>query len=215
MKKCSTCKVEKPKAEFSKDKNMKGGLQNRCKACAKAHYVANREDRLAKQEAYRAANKETIATKKAAYKKHRRASDPLFKLIHGIRSMTESAFRRNGYKKDAPTAELLGCTFEELVQHFESQFHDGMTWENQGTYWHRDHFFPISSGNTKAEIIKLSHYSNLRPLRADLNLMKSDKQPYQITSMDTGYHITPFLECDSTYILKKLQHARKKLGERS
>lgn len=33
MKKCTTCKVEKPKSEFYKDANKSDGLYSRCKLC--------------------------------------------------------------------------------------------------------------------------------------------------------------------------------------
>ena len=38
-----------------------------------------------------------------------------------------------------------------------------------------DHIIPISSGKTEDEVIKLCHYSNLQPLWAEENLLKSDK----------------------------------------
>jgi hypothetical protein len=233
MKVCTNCKVEKPLQEYSKNMALADRKCHQCKSCNKAYsasyYAANKETKLAYQAVYRAANKETTKEYHAAYRaanketklayqivyiKDRRASDPLYKLSCNIRSLTAMAFKNNGFKKTDKTAKILGCTFEHLNHHIETHFYDGMTWENQGTYWHVDHFFPISSAATKADVYRLSHYSNLRPLRAHMNRMKSDNHPYQITSMDTGYHVEPFLECDSTYILKKLSNVRRKLGER-
>ena len=57
-----------------------------------------------------------------------------------------------------------------------------MSWDNYGKYngefnygWDIDHIKPISSAKTKEEIIKLNHYTNLRPLCSKENLDKKDK----------------------------------------
>jgi hypothetical protein len=56
-----------------------------------------------------------------------------------------------------------------------------MTWENYGLYgWHIDHIIPLASANTEDELLKLFHYTNLQPLWAEENLLKSNK----ITSTD-------------------------------
>ena len=58
----------------------------------------------------------------------------------------------------------------------ESQFTDGMTWDNWGKYgWHVDHKVPLSSAKTPDELIKLCHYTNLQPLWAKDNLSKGAK----------------------------------------
>jgi hypothetical protein len=51
-----------------------------------------------------------------------------------------------------------------------------MTWENWSpTGWHVDHIIPLSSGKTESELLKLNHYTNLKPLWAKDNLAKSNK----------------------------------------
>ena len=150
-----------------------------------------------------------------AYITTRRVSDQQFRLILNIRSLTANAFRRNGFKKSGKTAQILGCSWEHFQQHLESQFLDGMLWENQGSYWHIDHWIPISSARTEAEVIKLSHYSNLRPLRADLNLLKRNHIPYTISPSEKPniYIIHPYLEQDGDYILYRLNRYKTKLRE--
>jgi len=48
-----------------------------------------------------------------------------------------------------------------------------MTWI--GKIWHIDHIIPIALAKNKEEVIKLNHYTNLRPYWGDENLEKSAK----------------------------------------
>jgi hypothetical protein len=73
------------------------------------------------------------------------------------------------------TRDFLGCTDEFLQKYLISKFSDGMTVENYGE-WHIDHIKPCSSFDlTDPEQQKLCfHYTNLQPLWAEENLIKSD-----------------------------------------
>ena len=67
--------------------------------------------------------------------------------------------------------EVIGCTPEELKVHIESQFIDGMSWDNWGigkgrTMWHVDHIKALNNGGSH-------HYTNLQPLWALDNRLKS------------------------------------------
>jgi hypothetical protein len=67
----------------------------------------------------------------------------------------------------------IGCDNAELVVHLESQFKDGMSWENYGTRgWHVDHVVPLSSAKTLDDLARVLHYTNLQPLWAKENLSK-------------------------------------------
>lgn len=73
---------------------------------------------------------------------------------------------------------MLGCSKQELVEHLESQFQDGMSWENYGLHgWHIDHIIPVSSFDISEpnQLKKCFHFSNLQPLWAIDNLRKSNK----------------------------------------
>ena len=74
------------------------------------------------------------------------------------------------------TFHIVGCPPEYLKEHLETQFVDGMSWNNYGRYgWHIDHIIPLSSAKTEDELYKLCHYTNLQPLWAEDNLKKSNK----------------------------------------
>tara|TARA_R110002167_G_scaffold276508_1_gene482469 strand:+ start:293 stop:1003 length:711 start_codon:yes stop_codon:yes gene_type:complete len=151
----------------------------------KEYYQANKEKIKEQRKEYRKANKEQSKKYYKAnkeyykeyckeYQKERRAKDPLFKMTGNLRNRTSVAFRNKGYTKNTKTQEMLGVDWEVCKAHIERQFTKGMSWENQGD-WHIDHIIPLSSANTEQELKKLCHYSNLQPLWAVDNIIKSAK----------------------------------------
>jgi len=84
--------------------------------------------------------------------------------------------KKNGYKWE----DLVGYTCEDLMTHLESQFEEGMSWDNKGQ-WHIDHVIPRSRFNSNSpedtEFKKCWALSNLQPLWAADNIAKSDKMP--------------------------------------
>jgi len=192
VKKCSKCKIEKNYSEFHKDKKAKDGLRSRCKCCLKKYYQENKEyikqyrkENKERIKQYYQENKERINEYNKQYqqenKEHnkqylqeRRKTDPLFKMAGNLRSRTYKAFKRNGYRKNTKTQQLLGVSWEVCKAHIGNQFTKGMNWDNYGE-WHIDHVIPLASANTEKELTKLCHYSNLQPLWAEDNLSKGSK----------------------------------------
>ena len=72
--------------------------------------------------------------------------------------------------------ELIGCTHKELKIHIESQFKNGMTFDNYGE-WELDHIYPISKFNLDDinEVKKCFNYKNIQPLWKLENIKKSNK----------------------------------------
>jgi hypothetical protein len=106
--------------------------------------------------------------------RERRKSDPLFKMRLNIRTRIYVVFKRNGMVKTKKTFDILGCDFQVAREWLESQFSEGMTWDNIGQ-WHIDHKKPLALAQTEAELIELCHYKNLQPLWALDNLKKGIK----------------------------------------
>jgi hypothetical protein len=122
-------------------------------------------------------NREKMSAQQREYTAQRKAEDPFFRATLNIKNRTRSAFK-NGYSKSKHTAELIGCSWEELREYLESQFIDGMTWDNNTFYgWHVDHIIPLASAKTLEELELLCHYTNLQPLWAQDNLKKGDSLP--------------------------------------
>jgi hypothetical protein len=158
------------------------------------YYNDNRESLIKKQREYHRENKESANSYSAKYYLENRDSmiakavkferekikkDPKFAMIKRIRCLTSQALSAKGLTKTTKTMEALGCTSDQFQRHIELQFSKGMNWANRDK-WHLDHIVPISSAETEEDVIRLSHYLNLRPLWAEENLSKSKKQTHLI-----------------------------------
>lgn len=151
----------------------------------KVYYQANREYMLSRAKKYVADNPEKHKKAKALSRKKsrpvtneqkraRRKSDPLYCLTERMRGRMRKLIRNVGIeKKQWKTKDLLGCTPEQLIAHFESLFTDGMSWEKMGE-WHIDHKTPCAAFDLRdPEQAKAAfHYTNLQPLWAVDNMKK-------------------------------------------
>ena len=116
------------------------------------------------------------------YHKNRRKIDPLYKFEQNIRSLIYKSYTRKNYKKSLRTEQIIGCTIPFLINHIEKQFYDRpetrekMTWENNNIHgWHVDHDKQLFHGQTEEDILKLNHYSNLRPMWCEKNWSREKK----------------------------------------
>ena len=96
----------------------------------------------------------------------------LNKLKRQIRNSLRRGLNYKGAQKKGSTFELLDFTPVQLTLHLESQFKEGMTWENYGD-WHIDHITPLVNAKTPEDVIKLNRLKNLQPLWAEENLSKN------------------------------------------
>ena len=153
--------------------------KEKIKIAQMAYREKNRERLNAWQLEYQKKNKEKINKYALDYHHKRYRSDPVYALSRIARRRVTLAFANNGYSKKGLTKDMLGCTFEELKDHLESMFSDGMSWENRGE-WHIDHVIPLASADSEEAVIKLCHYTNLQPLWAFDNYSKGAKMPSEI-----------------------------------
>jgi hypothetical protein len=103
-------------------------------------------------------------------------TDPLTRLKKNIRNRIRQSFKVINVHKNNKTTLILGCSFEEFKEHIESQFEDWMNWDNHGLYngdfnygWDVDHRIPLSTAVNEDGVIKLNHFTNLRPLCSKVN----------------------------------------------
>jgi|688.fasta_scaffold333115_2 hypothetical protein len=140
----------------------------------KEYYETNKDKRKEYQKEYRKSNRARLTEQAIVYDKNRRNCDPLYRLRRNIRARIHNSITRMGYTKSSKTYEILGCSYEEFKVYIESQFVEGMSWDNRSE-WHLDHKIPVSYGMDEMEIIALNHYSNFQPLWAVDNLSKGNR----------------------------------------
>ena len=137
-------------------------------------YLKNKEKFNSISKEYYKKNKYILNKKSVEYNCNRYKNDHFFCLKQRIRNIINIAVKNKNYKKETRTHEILGCSFEDFNIHIERQFTKGMSWDNRDK-WHIDHIIPMATAKTEEDVIRLNHYTNLRPLWADENLSKSDK----------------------------------------
>jgi hypothetical protein len=109
------------------------------------------------------------------YVARRKATDPVYKLKITVRNRIKNMMVKLRLKKTANSISILGCNWIKFKNHIESQFTNGMTWENHGLHgWHLDHIIPLSCATTEKGVQVLSHYTNFQPKWAKDNLKKKD-----------------------------------------
>lgn len=200
---CTNCGEEKELSEFAKAKTGKFGVRGDCKSCrseyqknlrlfdpqkyreiSKKSYQKNKKNVLLKNRDYRLNNKYYYEFKhkqwynnnKDKINKNRRIryhTDINYRVKENLRRRLNLALNKN--IKSESTSKLLGCSIEKLKEHLESQFTEGMTWDNYGFYgWHVDHIKPCVSFDLSdpEEQHKCFHYTNLQPLWAEENRVK-------------------------------------------
>ena len=82
-----------------------------------------------------------------------------------------------GNFKSGSAVKDLGCSIDELKTYLESKFKPGMYWDNWSyDGWHIDHIKPLASFDLtdRKQLLEACHYTNLQPLWAKDNLIKSD-----------------------------------------
>lgn len=144
----------------------------------KESYQRNREQILERKKESHQRNKKQRNEQIYLYQKNRRKNDIEFKIRTNLRSRILAVLKTQKSIKSSNTINLLGCSLEEARKHLESQFKEGMTWENHGNKgWHIDHIRPCASFDlTDIEQQRdCFNYKNLQPLWWNENLSKGDK----------------------------------------
>ena len=195
LKICGECNIPKNLDSFHKNKYGKDGYRSNCKECCKTYHINHYKENVNKikenHKEYYLENKEIILQKRIDYNLENKElvnkqrylklnENPLKRKALNLRSSTSSFLKSNINKINTNRGNIeniLGCSKEKLKNHFENQFEDWMNWDNRGgrgirtqnTNWDVDHIIPLSSAEDEEELIKLCHYTNLRPLCSYIN----------------------------------------------
>ena len=112
----------------------------------------------------------SLACRNKARDRSGELQNPERRIAHAFRVRVKNVLKAGRMQR---SAALLGCTYQELLKHLESQFQDGMSWDNYGE-WHIDHIRPCASFDLldPEQQAQCFHYTNLQPLWAEDNLRK-------------------------------------------
>lgn len=172
MKRCSKCRIEKSKCEFSKRSNAADGLQFWCKACRKvsfdAYKGANKAHIKNWQKTYRVENPEAIAKAQAKYRETNRSKRNAYFALYS---------KMNKGKKAAVAAKRkaakLAATPSWANQAYIALFYELARLESEriGVKVHVDHIVPLKS----SKVCGLHCEHNLQLMVASANLKKSNR----------------------------------------
>ncbi len=184
------CKMCKNKNEAERRKQNIEIYKNR----NAMYYKKNKGVILERNKKYRIDNNEAIKEQKKEYynnnkseilqyhqdnkeirnekKRIRFKTDQMFRISESLKSRIHDLLKN---KKETKTNELIGCSKDELKKWLEYQFDSNIRWDNYSDIWHIDHVVPINFFDLADPIHQqiCFHWTNLRPLNAKLNLIKS------------------------------------------
>ena len=173
-------KVNKSKAKYREENRERINeyarawrIKNKEKIKERERLTRSKPEYKAKAKEYYEANRDLCLSRTKEWLRNHRKT-PMGAMQNRLRVRLWSALNKKGYTKRSRTNDIIGCSWNMLVKHIEKQFTKGMSWDNRGD-WHVDHIIPLSSASDEDELIKLSHFSNLRPMWADENMAKRDR----------------------------------------
>lgn len=157
--------------------------RNCCKECRNKqrleYYYANKDKMAVQNKKWLKENKEKRRNYRRKYlmeyRAHKRETDPCFVLNERM----SGAMRKllNG-RKNSSWLDYVDWTIEELKEHLESKFTDGMGWHNISE-WHIDHKIPKSwfkfDCPKDPRFKKCWSLDNLQPMWASDNCKKGNK----------------------------------------
>lgn len=192
--KCTRCKVEGGRRGFSVNpKTLKHASQ--CRECAREqarNYRATDHGKQ-KQLLYNGSERKVLANKRynattkaretwSKWAANKKETDPQFRMRRALSRRIRNALAKWRIGKTTFTMALTGTTTKGFVEHIESQWEPGMSWNNYGHgagLWQIDHIKPLASfdlTDPKEQSLAF-HYSNQQPLWQVDNTRKSDRMP--------------------------------------
>ena len=164
--------------KLAQDKN--NYLKNKASRleASRKYYIKNWGAIRAKRKAYAKTNRVKLTAYSNKYQRQRYQTDLNFKLRTSLRVRVRLELKKHLVTKTQRSLEYASCSVKNLKEHIESQFEEGMTWDNWSSKgWHVDHIIPCSSFDLtkEKEQKKCFHYTNLQPLWAEDNFSKGNK----------------------------------------
>ena len=144
-----------PTVRYANRKRWQGLNREKHNAAAREYRRKNPEKVRASMRRWNRANRE--------YQRLRVQNTPHLRIADALRTRLRNVLR--GKVKAAGTEALVGCSWDQLLEHLEKQFRPGMSWDNYGE-WEVDHILPCASFDLEQPAAQriCFHFTNLQPL---------------------------------------------------
>ena len=167
-------------------------ISNKRKKYLKDYYANNKEkwkkynnteERKIYQKEYNKKYREINRKELNKKNKNKRENDIKYKMISRTRNLVNMCFKKNKYKKNSKTHNIIGCDYDFFVNYLLKTFKNNYGYEyNNDENVQIDHIIPLSTANSVEEVIKLNHYTNLQLLKEEDNRKKSNKLDWRISN---------------------------------
>lgn len=158
------------------------------------YYLAHKEEMNRQSREYRLANKEKLRLYQLEYQRKNRQqiteqqreyieANPARKIIVSFGSRIRELCKRWSLESKGGFSKYLEADGAVYAKHIESQFVDGMSWENRGVEWEVDHIVPsslLAMFYGREDLLgekAINQLCNIRPLKWEENLVKHDNVP--------------------------------------
>lgn len=177
---CRVCGTLKSLSEFYPNYGKSNGKRQICKQCFlaqnKKYHLEHREDRLAYSKEYYRKNKEKFREFSRIRKKERLITDAIYRTKRHARLSIWKAFNKQGRISLEKTKYWVGCSPEELTTHLKQTWKQKYGEDWRGQPCNVDHIIPLITAKTSEEVRQLCHYTNLRLITPEDNMIKGLKE---------------------------------------
>ena len=178
-------KINNPEKVKEQRKRYRKLNKDKIKEYRTLYYIKNKKLILSNIKKYKQRNKEKIRQhrqrqdihqRKIEYERNRRRIAKN-RLSNNISRLISFSLKHN--KEGYHWEYLVGYTLNDLQQHLEKQFKDGINWKNYGKHWHIDHRIPVSwfkfNSYEDGDFKKCWALDNLQPKITKENLSKNNR----------------------------------------
>jgi len=149
-------------------------IEEKVKEWDRKQRIMDKEKIKVRQKNWRKKNKEHNRKRWLLYLEHNVQK----KIKNNIGNRLRHSIRMRSFQKNEKSFQVLNFSLQELCDHLESKFKDGMSWDNYGE-WHIDHKTPDSWFNYNSpddeEFQKSWSLENLQPMWKQENLSKCNR----------------------------------------
>jgi hypothetical protein len=159
---CPRCKTDKPLDSFGYEKSKKDKKQGYCKSCVSNYFSIAMMDPKKKKRKY---------DRHVIYMREEWLQKPENRAASNLRTRNTNTLRHLMKNfdsvKESRVKKLFYIDKQGFMDHLESLFEPGMSWDNYGA-WHLDHIKDLGNFNllNDAELRRANHYKNIRPMWA-------------------------------------------------